>query len=236
MEKTIRKAEARGLTRLSWLTSYHSFSFGSYRNMNLLNFGALRVLNDDCVAPGKGFGLHPHNDMEIISIPLEGALEHQDSYGHSGVIKPGDVQVMTAGTGLLHSEFNSSDKETVCFLQIWIIPEAQGLTPSYTQKNFPKEERKNAFQLIASPENTNSLKISQQAYLSLAEFDAGKTFSYKLKSENNGLYVFVMDGKLKVEGDVVNRRDAIELCQTLEAKGEALEDSLFLAVEVPMDI
>lgn len=236
MEKTIRKAEARGLTKLSWLTSYHSFSFGSYRNMSLLNFGALRVLNDDCVNPGKGFGLHPHNDMEIISIPLEGALEHQDSYGHKGVIKPGDVQAMTAGTGLLHAEYNGSDKENVCFLQIWIMPEKTGVQPSYTQKNFPKEGRVNNFQLIASPQNTDSLKINQQAYLSLAEFEAGKEFRYMLKGDNNGLYIFLIEGKLDVEGDVINRRDAIELCKTLEASGKALEDSYFLVIEVPMDI
>lgn len=236
MEKTIRKAEARGLTKLSWLTSYHSFSFGSYRNMSLLNFGALRVLNDDCVAPGKGFGLHPHNDMEIISIPLEGALEHQDSYEHTGVIKPGDVQTMTAGTGLLHAEYNGSDKQQVCFLQIWIMPETEGAQPSYAQKYFPEEGRKNAFQMIASPADNGTLKINQQAYLSLAEFDEGKKFNYQLKSDKNGVYLFLIEGKLSFEGDVINRRDAIELCKTLDVSGEALEKSYFLIIEVPMDI
>jgi redox-sensitive bicupin YhaK (pirin superfamily) len=236
MQTDIRKAGARGLSRFDWLTSYHSFSFGSYRDKTRINFGALRVLNDDSVAPGMGFGLHPHNDMEIITIPLSGALEHQDNYGHRGVIKPGDIQVMTAGTGIIHSEYNQSSSTPVSFLQIWIIPETVGAQPSYTQRSFDPDGRKNAFQLVAGPQNGSSLKINQQAYVSLAEFESGKSFTYKIKKEGNGVYLFVIDGRLMHGEDVIERRDAMEICETMEFSCTALIDSYLLALEVPMDI
>ncbi len=236
MQTDIRKAGSRGLSQFDWLTSYHSFSFGSYRDKTRINFGALRVLNDDTVAPGMGFGLHPHNDMEIITIPLFGALEHQDNYGHRGIIKPGDVQVMTAGTGIIHSEYNHSGALPTSFLQIWIIPETIGAPPSYTQRSFDPAERKNSFQLVAGPQNSSPLNINQQAYVSLAEFESGKGFTYTMKKEGNGVYLFLIEGRLMHGEDVIERRDAMEICETVEFSCTALIDSYLLTLEVPMDI
>ena len=195
MKKIIHKAASRGYADLGWLRSYHTFSFASYQNSERINFGMLRVLNDDVVQPEMGFGTHPHRNMEIISIPISGALSHTDSIGNKRSIEVGEVQVMSAGNGLKHSEFNDSKIDAVNFLQLWIIPEIENITPYYNQKIFETLERKNKFQVLVSPKDkqvVGSLPINQQGYISMIDLDKGFETAYNLK---NGAYFFLMEGK-----------------------------------------
>ncbi|HET9053803.1 MAG TPA: pirin family protein, partial [Cyclobacteriaceae bacterium] len=192
MKTIIHKAETRGHANHGWLNSHHTFSFAGYYDPSRINFGALRVLNDDIVTGGRGFGQHPHDNMEIISIPLKGALEHGDNTGGHGIIKSGEVQIMSAGSGIAHSEKNASATETVNFLQIWVFPKVKNIQPRYDQKLFPAEERINKFQTVVSPEKDGKgLWINQDAWFSLGKMKAGFTTEYTLNKTSNGVYAFV---------------------------------------------
>ena len=210
MQTVFHKAATRGHADHGWLRSYHSFSFASYHNPERMHFGVLRVLNDDRVAAGKGFGAHPHNNMEIISIPLEGDLEHKDSMGNVTVIKEGDVQVMSAGTGIYHSEYNKNQDREVKFLQIWVFPNQENVTPRYDQISIRAIERDNAFYQILSPNaDDQGVWIHQDAWFSMGKFHSGKGAEYTLQRAGNGVYIFVLEGTLEVEGEVLSKRDGM---------------------------
>jgi redox-sensitive bicupin YhaK (pirin superfamily) len=238
MKTIIHKADTRGHADHGWLKSYHSFSFASYQNPERNNFGMLRVLNDDVVQPEMGFGTHPHQNMEIISIPLKGALSHKDSMGNKRAIEVGEVQVMSAGTGLTHSEFNDSKTDEVNFLQLWIIPNEMSLKPNYEQRAFSKEGKKNQLQTVVAPKDKlegDALPISQQAYIYRATLDKDKSIDITLKSEHNGLYVFVVDGHVKVEDHSLSNRDAIGISEKDQISISSNEDSELIIIEVPMN-
>jgi len=236
MKTIIHRAEDRGFTRISWLNSAHSFSFGGFYNPDKMGFGALRVLNDDIVAPGAGFAAHPHDNMEIVTIPLSGDLEHKDSTGTNGIIKSGGVQIMTAGTGIRHSEKNANSDREVAFLQIWIFPESRGLYPAYDQKTFKPEEDKNNWITIVDPLGENGVKINQQSWFKMAVTDSHQELEIKTNREKNGLYLFVIEGSVDLNDTILNKRDAIGIW---EMDGEKLnlktnESSHLLLIEVPM--
>jgi redox-sensitive bicupin YhaK (pirin superfamily) len=236
MKTILHKADERGHADHGWLNAHHSFSFASWYDPSRVHFGMLRVLNDDIVAPGEGFGMHPHNDMEIITIILQGALEHKDNMGNGSVIRPGDVQVMSAGTGVMHSEFNPSPDEQVNLFQLWIFPKEKNIKPRYDQKTFSVAERKNKIQMVASGFKSNGeLYIHQDAALSLADTDSGKNISYTMKRKGNGVYVLVIDGKVEISGNVLTKRDAIGAWDTEQIDIKPLNDSKLLFVEVPMN-
>ncbi len=228
----IQRANERGSAEHGWLHTHFSFSFGDYYNQDRMNFGALRVLNDDTIDGGAGFPMHPHANMEIVTIVLEGALKHSDSMGNKGNIPAGDVQRMSAGTGITHSEANASKTVQAKLLQIWVIPREQNIEPSYEQKSFDKKERKNKFQIIVSPTG-KGLHINQDAYFLLGEFDKGKEASYKLTSTEHGVYVFIIKGKVKINGEELNERDAAGITETEKIELKALSDSEVLLIEVP---
>ena len=237
MKNTVlHKANTRGHADHGWLNAYHSFSFASWYNPERLQFGTLRVLNDDTVAAGMGFGTHPHDNMEIITIPLEGDLAHKDSMGNTEVIKTGDVQVMSAGTGIRHSEFNpNSDKRTKLF-QIWLFPRTKNVTPRYQQITLDVTEQKNNFTQILSPnQDDEGVWIHQDAWFYLSDFD--KDFSKKLplKKEGNGFYIMNIEGEIEVNGEKLEQRDAIGIWDTNEIEFKANVNSKFLIMEIPME-
>jgi len=235
MNTIIHKADSRGFANHGWLQSNHTFSFASYQNPERMNFGMLRVLNDDIVQPKMGFGTHPHRDMEIISIPISGALSHKDSMENKRSIEVGEVQVMSAGTGLTHSEFNDSKTEEVNFLQIWIIPETMGVTPFYDQKRFDAAERKNKFQTLVSPRSKQvegSLPVHQQAYIEMIDMDADIEVNYELR---NGAYFFVIDGEVIIVDENISKRDAIGITDTNSVRVKAKKGSKLIVIDVPMD-
>lgn len=235
MKNIIFKSDSRGYADHGWLKSYHTFSFAGYHDPNRMNFGAIRVLNDDFVEGGNGFGRHPHSNMEIISIPLEGSLAHQDSMGNNGTITPGEIQVMSAGTGVEHSEFNGSDSEAVKFLQIWLFPNKENVTPRYDQIRVSAEDRVNKFQQIISPNpDDEGTWIHQDAWFHLSDLDANKEVTYDFKAEGNGLYVFVLEGAIEIDGNVLDRRDAIGITDTNAVTIKANQKSSLLLIEVPM--
>ena len=237
MKTIIHKANTRGYADHGWLKSHHTFSFASYQNAERNNFGMLRVLNDDFVQPKMGFGTHPHQNMEIISIPLKGALSHKDSMGNKRAIEVGEVQVMSAGTGLTHSEFNDSKTDEVNFLQLWIIPEEMSVKPNYEQREFPVEDRMNTLQTVIAPKDKlegDALPISQQAYIYRSNLDSGKSIDLNIKSSNNGLYIFVVDGHVEVDGNFLTRRDAIGVYETETIEIKSIDNSELVIVEVPM--
>lgn len=238
MENTVlHKADTRGDANHGWLKSRHTFSFANYYNPERMNFGVLRVLNDDYVAPGMGFSAHPHENMEIISIPLEGDLEHKDNMGNVSVIRSGDIQVMSAGTGVLHSEYNKNKEQPVKFLQIWVIPNKRNAKPRYDQISLNPDDRKNGFQQIISPNpEDEGMWINQNAWFHLADFDAGTSKDYKLKSSANGLYVFNLSGKLKIDNQEIETRDGFGIWNTHKVNITAEEHSEFLLMEVPMNL
>jgi len=236
MENTVlHKAATRGYANHGWLKSYHSFSFADYHNAGRMNFGALRVLNDDFVEAGMGFGTHPHNNMEIISIPLEGDLEHKDSMGNVAVIRHGDVQVMSAGSGIRHSEYNHNTDKAVKFLQIWVFPNQHNVTPRYQQISLNPEERLNRLQQIVSPDaNDEGTWIHQNAWFYLSKPEAGVTLGHTMKSPQNGAYLFVLSGKLEVNGHSLETRDGLGVWNTDTVVIKAIEDAEFLLMDVPM--
>ncbi len=203
----IRRAEHRGHANHGWLDTYHTFSFSSYYDPQHMGFRSLRVMNEDFVAPGKGFGTHPHRDMEIVTYVLEGALEHRDSMGNGEVLRPGEFQRMSAGTGITHSEFNPSPSEPVHLYQIWLLPEQRGIEPSYEQKRFDDNERHNRLRLVASPDAaTGSLLIHQDARIYLSSLDSGKELAHKLESDRHA-WLQVLRGQVSVNGQPLNTSD-----------------------------
>ena len=236
MHKVKHTANSRGLADHGWLKSNHSFSFANYYNSDRINFGALRVLNDDIVQPKMGFGTHPHQNMEIISIPLKGTLSHKDSMNNIRSLEVNEVQVMSAGTGLTHSEFNDSKTDELHFIQLWIIPEKLGITPYYNQKIFNPENRKNKFQTLVSPRTNHvkgSLTINQQAYISIIDLDVGVYLEYNL---HNAAYFFVISGKVMIENDKLNDRDALGVTMTNKVSLRAISDAKLIVIDVPVDL
>src|ERR1051326_2527734 len=232
METIIHKASERGHADHGWLNAHHSFSFASWYDPSKVHFGLLRVLNDDIVAPGMGFGMHPHDNMEIVTIPLEGALEHKDNTGGHGVIGRNEVQVMSAGTGVFHSEFNHSKTEPVKLFQVWVFPKIKNVTPRYDQKKFDPQGRKNKFQTLVSPEKDGeNLWLHQDAVFSLADLDEGKALEYKMKFPGNGAYVMLVDGEAEVAGQVLSKRDAVGVWDTDTFTLKAKKNSEVLVVE-----
>ncbi len=236
-QSVLHKATTRGNANHGWLQSFHTFSFASYHNPDRMNFGVLRVLNDDTVSAGMGFGTHAHSNMEIVSIPLEGDLEHKDSMGNSTVIHNGDIQVMSAGSGIQHSEYNKNKDAQVKFLQIWIIPNEQGVQPRYDQITLQKEDRRNKLQQILSPnENDEGVWIHQNAWFHLAHFDNGFSSDYQFKDKNNGLYIFNLNGDITVNDQELNTRDGYGIWDTETVSIAAKSDAEFLLMEVPLMI
>lgn len=234
MEKILHTADSRGHANHGWLDAHHTFSFAGYYDPRRMHFGVLRVLNDDRVAPGMGFGMHPHDNMEIITIVLTGALKHKDNMGNEGVITPGDVQVMSAGTGVVHSEFNPSNDETVNLLQIWVFPNKRQVAPRYDQKRFDLAARKNTLQVVVGPdESEGGLWIHQDAWFSLGQLDKGKSLAYKSREQGNGSYIFVINGSMEIDGQPVNARDGLGLTDFESVQIRASEDSEFLIMDVP---
>ncbi|MFR9166296.1 MAG: pirin family protein [Dysgonomonas sp.] len=236
MKTTLYKASSRGHANHGWLDTYHTFSFANYYNPSRINFGALRVINDDIVKGGKGFGTHPHDNMEIITIPLYGDLEHKDSMGNSSVIRHGEVQVMSAGTGVTHSEFNANRDKDVNLFQIWVFPNREEADPRYGQKAFDFDGSKNKFVEIVSPDGENgSLWIHQDAWFSIGSFDKGEKTEYRLMDSENGVFAMVIEGDFNVSGTELNKRDGLGIEQTDAISLEALSDnSRILLMEVPM--
>ncbi|MDP1802587.1 MAG: pirin family protein [Bacteroidota bacterium] len=237
MENTIlHKANTRGDADHGWLHSKHTFSFANYYNPERMHFGVLRVLNDDTVSGGMGFGTHPHDNMEIISIPLEGDLEHKDSMGNVAVIKNGDIQVMSAGTGIQHSEYNKNKDKTVKFLQIWVFPNKKNVTPRYDQITIKEEDRHNKLQQILSPNADDAgVWIHQNAWFHLGKFDKGISKEYALKAKGNGIYIFNLNGDLEVNGQLLNTRDGFGIWNVDKITLNAKADAEFLIMEVPMN-
>ncbi|TLF43080.1 pirin family protein [Maribacter aurantiacus] len=236
MKTILHKADSRGHADHGWLNSYHSFSFANYFDPNRMNFGALRVLNDDTVAAGRGFGRHPHSNMEIISIPLQGDLKHMDNMGNSTVIREGDIQVMSAGTGVEHSEFNNNMDSLVKFLQIWIIPNKENVQPRYDQISLSDLKVKNKLYQVLSPNpKDQGVWIHQNAWFHMGDFDKGQSETYALKSEENGAYIFVLEGEVSVEGTTLNARDGFGIWDADSITFQALNDAKFLIMEVPME-
>ncbi|MFT6948003.1 MAG: redox-sensitive bicupin YhaK (pirin superfamily) [Vicingaceae bacterium] len=237
MKTVVHKATTRGHANHGWLDSHHSFSFANYHNPERMNFGVLRVLNDDQVDKGMGFGTHPHDNMEIISIPLEGDLEHKDSMGNTTVIKSGDVQAMSAGTGIQHSEYNESKTEDVKFLQIWLFPNQRNVTPRYDQISIQDIKKKNElFQILSPNRDDEGVWIHQDAWFHLGEFDNETASTYQLKKEGNGVYFFVLEGNVEVQGENLNKRDGFGVWDTSSIAFLAAKGAKFLAMEVPMNI
>jgi redox-sensitive bicupin YhaK (pirin superfamily) len=233
--RIIHRSNTRGHANHGWLDSRHTFSFAGYYNPERIHFGVLRVLNDDIVAGGMGFGTHPHDNMEIISIPLQGDLIHKDSMGNTQIISEGDVQIMSAGSGITHSEYNKNTDKQVNFLQIWIYPNQKNVSPRYDQQSFKKEDRKNKLQLVISPKEANAgIWIHQDAWFHLGDIEPEKSISYSLKKEGNGIYIFVLVGSIEVDGEILDKRDGIGLWETNTVVIEAKSNAEILIMEVPM--
>mgnify|MGYP000126673678 CR=1 FL=1 len=235
MNNEIIKANSRGRANHGWLQSFHTFSFASYYNPKMMGFGALRVLNDDTIAPSMGFSTHSHRDMEIISVPLKGSLKHKDSMGNEYVIGEDEIQVMSAGTGVSHSEFNNSSHEEAQFLQIWIMPKKLGVRPRYLQKSFKQEERLGQFQLIVSPDGRDhSLEINQDAFISMIKLESGQNCDYQKHAKENGVFFFNMSGKARVDGMDLDAQDSYASESKDQLLIEGREGAELLILEVPM--
>ena len=237
MNTVLHKANTRGSADHGWLKVNHTFSFANYHNPERMHFGVLRVFNDDSIAGGKGFNTHPHDNMEIITIPLEGDLEHKDSMGNGAIIKNGDVQVMSAGTGITHSEFNANKDKAVKVLQIWLFPSQKNVTPRYDQLSLSSIETKNSFYQLLSPnKNDQGVWIHQNAWFSIGNFDTDKKLDYKLKSKSNGVYAFIIEGQAKIGKQLIDKRDGFGIWNTDKLNISASKGSKILLMEVPMTI
>ncbi|MTG96947.1 MULTISPECIES: pirin family protein [Myroides] len=235
--KLIFRADSRGYANHGWLKSYHTFSFANYQNNERIHFGVLRVLNDDYVAPGMGFGTHPHENMEIISIPLNGSLSHKDSMGNGTIINTGEIQVMSAGTGINHSEFNPDETNASQFLQIWLFPNKLNVKPRYDQLKLNKEDRANQWDQILSPNpDDKGVWIHQNAWFHLTDLDQDRELRYELKDKSNGIFLFVLEGEISIEEDVLHRRDAIGFDEKESFSIKASKNSQVLLMEVPMEL
>ena len=237
LQYTLHKAETRGDANHGWLHSKHTFSFANYYDPNRMHFGVLRVLNDDTVSAGMGFGTHSHNNMEIISIPLEGDLEHKDSMGNTTVIRKGDIQIMSAGTGIQHSEYNKNKDAEVKFLQIWIIPNKKTVTPRYDQITLNPLDRKNQLQQIISPNPDDAgIWIHQNAWFYLADFDTDFSLSYSIKSKENGLYIFILNGQIQIIDLTLHSRDGLGIWDTDRIEIKVTANTSFLLMDIPMNL
>ena len=237
MKSVIHKAETRGQANHGWLNSHHTFSFANYHNPERMHFGVLRVLNDDQVQAGQGFGTHPHDNMEIISIPLEGDLEHKDSMGNIAVIQEGDVQILRAGTGITHSEYNKNSSKEVKFLQIWIFPNKKNVTPRYDQISIRDIQKENEFYQVLSPnKDDQGVWINQDAWFHIGKFDKGHAAEYTLKKEGNGVYAFVLEGDVEINNEKLTKRDGMGIWDTESITVKASENTRVLLMEVPMSL
>jgi redox-sensitive bicupin YhaK (pirin superfamily) len=235
MEMIFHKASERGFADHGWLKAHHSFSFANWYQPDRVNFGALRVLNDDLVAPGMGFGMHPHDNMEIITIPLSGRIAHKDSMGNAAEIVAGEIQVMSAGTGVLHSEFNPSETEQLSLFQIWIFPDKRNVTPRYDQVNYEKLLIEDRFTLLVSnQEDQAPVWIHQDAKISIGSFRENQRISYEMDSPQNGVYLMLIEGQIKIGEQLLNKRDAIGVWNTKEIGFDTTSASKVLAIEIPM--
>lgn len=236
MKTIIHKAETRGHANHGWLDTHHTFSFAHYYNPERVHFGMLRVLNDDIVAGGMGFGTHPHDNMEIISIPLSGDLEHKDSMGNTAVIRQHDVQIMSAGTGIYHSEYNKNKDKQVNFLQIWVFPKQRNITPRYDQRTFKPEDRQNKLQVVVSPEkDSEGVWINQDSWFHLGTLKQGFTTDYTINKNGNGVYAFVIDGDVTINGQKLNKRDGMGVWDADKLSITADSNAELLLMEVPMN-
>lgn len=237
MNTVLHKAETRGHANHGWLNSHHTFSFANYHNPERMNFGVLRVLNDDVVSGGKGFGQHPHDNMEIVSIPLAGSLVHRDSMGNAATIQEGDVQVMSAGTGVQHSEYNEEQDKEVRFLQIWMFPRERGVEPRYDQISVKNIAKKNAFYQVLSPSKDDAgVWVNQDAWFHLADFDKDASDTYSIKKEGNGAYFFVLEGSVEIEGQQLSKRDGFGVWDADTISVNATSDAKILVMDVPMSL
>lgn len=234
MKTIFHKANSRGHANHGWLNSYHTFSFAHYYNPERMNFGLLRVLNDDTVADGMGFGTHPHDNMEIVSIPLEGDLHHKDSTGRDKIIQQGDVQIMSAGRGIKHSEMNANSNTPVKFLQIWVMPAERNIEPRYEQKSFPAEGRKNKLQTVVAPNNEEAVWINQNAWFTLGNLDKDFTTTYQLNKPENGVYAFVIKGDVSINDIQLNERDGLGITEATTLNIKAESNTELLLIEIPM--
>jgi quercetin 2,3-dioxygenase len=233
----LHKADTRGGANHGWLNTKHTFSFASYYNPERMNFGVLRVLNDDIIAGGTGFPKHPHDNMEIISVPLQGDLEHKDSMGNISVIKQYDIQAMSAGTGIQHSEYNKNKQAEARFLQIWLFPKASNIKPSYDQKTFKPEDRINKLQTIVSPHGKDGgIGIYQDAWFSLGQLKKGFKTTYGVRKKGNGVYAFVIEGDVTINGQTLNKRDGLGIWDISQLNIKADSHAEVLIMDVPMQI
>lgn len=237
MKTVIHRANTRGHANHGWLDSHHTFSFASYYNPDRMNFGVLRVLNDDIVSEGRGFGTHPHENMEIISIPLEGDLEHKDSMGNTTVIKQGDVQVMSAGTGIYHSEYNKNADQPVKFLQIWVFPNKKDVEPRYDQITLdPTKLQNNLAQVLSPNPEDEGVWVHQNAWFHMGELEADTKIKYELKDKTNGVYVFILEGEATINGQAMHKRDGFGAWDTDHLDIKADSNARVLLMEVPMQL
>lgn len=237
MKTKLFEANSRGKADHGWLKANFSFSFGNYYNPERVQFGMLRVLNDDTIAGGTGFGTHPHANMEIITIPLEGGLKHRDSMGNEGVIRFGEVQVMSAGTGIQHSEMNASQNDLAKTLQLWVFPDKEDVTPRYDQKSFDIENQINKFVTIVSPKDKNdgnALWVYQQTFFNLGIFEKDTSITYKVNIPENGVYLFLIEGEIEVDNQILKTRDAIGIIDFEQFEIKINSKSKILLIEVPM--
>ncbi|HXB10255.1 MAG TPA: pirin family protein [Puia sp.] len=235
METIYHPSAERGHFNFGWLDSHHSFSFGNWHDREKVHFGALRVLNDDVVKGGQGFDNYPHENMEIISIPLKGALTHKDSTGTEGIVYTGDVQIMSAGSGISHSEYNASHYDNANFLQIWIFPKQPGIRPRHDQRSFHADDRRDKWQIVVSPlAEDHALWINQEARLALIRLSAGKSITYKPAFPGNGIYLFILEGTIATAGRTLEKRDGIGIAGVEQASLTAATEAEVLAIEVPM--
>lgn len=235
MKTTIYKADSRGYADHGWLKSNHTFSFANYYNPERVHFGALRVMNDDWIAADQGFGRHPHDNMEIITIPFTGEVLHQDSMGNKGVIRPGELQVMSAGTGIFHSEYNNSKHDPLSLFQIWVFPNKKNVTPRYDQITLSDLAKTNELYQILSPNPDDAgVWIHQDAWFHLGDLTPGTTINYDLKKAGSGVYLQMISGSITIDGQTLSGRDAIGIREAESIQFEALTDARVLVMEVPM--
>ena len=236
MKKIFHSSSSRGAADHGWLKAKHSFSFANYYDSERVQFGALRVLNDDIIAPGMGFGTHPHDNMEIITIPLDGALEHKDSMDNIGVIETDEIQVMSAGSGVYHSEYNKNKDQSVSLLQIWVFPNKKDVTPRYDQKNIKDLKKVNSFYPIVTPnQNGPGMWIHQDAWFHLGEFDKETRINYNINKKGNGVYAFLIEGSVQIDGESLEKRDALGIWDTEKFELLANQNSRVLLIEVPLN-
>ncbi len=233
---TIHKSDSRGYADHGWLKSRHTFSFASYYDPDRIQFGALRVLNDDIVSPGMGFGTHPHDNMEIVSIPIHGSIAHKDNTGTKEVIKPGEVQIMSAGTGITHSEYNHSATDKVNFLQIWVFPKIRNIKPRYSQKYFSPDLMHNTLLTVVAPDDEHALPINQDAWFSIGKLTSGHEIIYKVRKKGNGIYAFIIEGSAIIQDTLLQKRDGMGIRDVDQLKIHGQEDVTILLMDIPMSL